>query len=180
MLASVSAFVGVAQGAAREELARSPLHSCVHTLRAATPPASAVPATYPSGAPLACACVCAAGFALAPCAPPASVSARVRWTSAMMQVSAADMREFAKYDHDQSSFLDMAEFIAALKADRFNKQVSDEEAMEIFKMADIDGDGKISMNEFHTMKSLNLSTGRREHLSLSHSPTLALSRLVCV
>ena len=42
----------------------------------------------------------------------------------MMQVSAADMREFAKYDHDQSSFLDMAEFIAALKADRFNKQVS--------------------------------------------------------
>ena len=92
----------------------------------------------------------------------------------MMQVSAADMREFAKYDHDQSSFLDMAEFIAALKADRFNKQVSDEEAMEIFKMADIDGDGKISMNEFHTMKSLNRSTGRREHLSLSHSPPLPL------
>ena len=96
----------------------------------------------------------------------------------MMQVSAADMREFAKYDHDQSSFLDMAEFIAALKADRFNKQVSDEEAMEIFKMADIDGDGKISMNEFHTMKSLNLSTGRREHLSLSHSRTL--ETCVCV
>lgn len=77
--------------------------------------------------------------------------------------SMADFREFMKWDVDQSGYLDFEEFIR-MQCDGvknvWERKFTDDELKKLFDEADIDGDGRLSPNEFFIMNGKMAALGK--------------------